>query len=119
MKSKLTVLYFWDINCGHCKTAIKELHNAWEDVKNNDLQVITVQVVATKEAKGRWIDFVNENNLFGWVNAWSPYAYSAENHYRETYNLSVVPKMYLLDENSVIVLKNIAPEQLKEIIPKN
>jgi thiol-disulfide isomerase/thioredoxin len=118
MKSKLTVLFFWDINCGHCKSSIQELFAAWEEVKNDDLQVITVQVVASKEAKGKWIDFVNEHNMFGWVNAWSPYAYSHENHFRETYNLSAVPKMYLLDENSIIVLKNIVPEQLKEIIPK-
>ena len=118
LKSKFTILFFWDINCGHCKSAIQELQNLWEELKNSDYQIIAVQIVATKEAKGKWIDFINEHNMFGWINAWSPYAYSAENYYRETYNLAVAPKMYLLDENSMIVLKNIAPEHLKEIIPK-
>ena len=118
LKSKFTILFFWDYSCGHCKTAIQELQNAWEELKRDDYQIIAVQIVTTKEAKAKWIDFINEHNMFDWINAWSPYAYSAENYYRETYNLAVVPKMYLLDENSIIVLKNIVPEQLKDIIPK-
>ena len=118
LKSKFTLLFFWDISCGHCKTAIQELQSAWDELKNNDYQILAIQIVATKEAKGKWIDFINEHNMFGWINAWSPYAYSAENYYRETYNLVNVPKLYLLDENSIIVLKNIVPEQLKDIIPK-
>ena len=118
LKSKFTLLFFWDITCSHCKSAIQELQNEWDELKNSDYQIIAIQNVTTKEAKGKWIDFINEHNMFGWINAWSPYVYSTENHYKETYNLTNVPKMYLLDENSMIVLRNIAPEQLKEIIPK-
>jgi len=116
LKSKYTILYFWDYSCGHCKKGIQDLFHAWEELKDTYLQIITVQVVHTKEAKGKWIDFVNEHNMYSWINAWSPYAYSYENHYKETYHLSSTPKMFLLDENSTIILKNIGPEHLKEII---
>ena len=118
LKSKHTILFFWDVTCGHCKQAIQELQNVWDENKADGWQLIAVQVLTSKEGKGKWIDFVNEHNMFGWINAWSPYAYSADNYYKETYNLETVPKMFLLDENSIIVLKNIVPEQLKEIIPK-
>ena len=118
LKSKFTILFFWDYTCGHCKSAIQELQNEWAELKNDDYQIIAIQIVSTKEAKAKWIDFINEHNMFDWINAWVPYAYSAENYYRETYNLSNVPKMYLLDENYNIFLKNINPEQLKDIIPK-
>jgi len=112
MKSKYTVLYFWDYSCGHCKQGIQELHKAWEDLKDSGLQVITIQAISTREAKGKWIDFANEHNLFGWTNAWCPYTYK----FKELYNLSSFPSLYLLDEEHKIILKNIGPEQLKDII---
>ena len=116
LKKKYTYLFFWDYNCGHCKKHIQDLHNVWEEVKNDDWQVITVQIVDTKVAKGKWIDLVNEHDYFGWINAWSPYAYKYEDYYRVTYGLSSTPKGFILDENSNIILKNIYPEQLKDIM---
>ena len=115
LKSKHTVLYFWDISCSHCRSGIQELFNAWEELKDDGLQVITIQVVNTREAKGKWIDLVNEHNMFGWTNAWAPYTWEHKELYIGT---SGVPKMYLLDENHTIILKNIIPEQLKDIISK-
>ena len=115
LKSKYTVLFFWDYSCGHCKQSIKELLSAWEELKDEGLQVITIQIVNTREAKGKWIDLVNENNMLGWVNAWAPYTWE----HRELYvGAKGVPRMFLLDENSTIILKNIGPEQLKDIIAK-
>ena len=111
--SKFTVLYFWDFTCGHCRTGIQSLFNVWEENNNKGLQVITVQLVLTqRQDKGRWIDFVNENNLFGqgWFNAWSPY----DHKFRDYYNTSVVPVMYLLDENFDIILRNIVAEHVKD-----
>ena len=64
--------------------------------------------------KGTWIDFVNENNMFGegWYNAWSPY-----NHdFRQLYNIINVPTIYLLDENGVILFRTIRIENLKEVL---
>ena len=118
LKSKFTVLLFWDMTCGHCKQAIQDLYNVWEEHKNNGLQVVTVQIYLTDRSdKGKWIDFVNEKNLFGtgWVNAWSPYSHT----YRDLYNTAVVPVMYLLDENFDIILRGnlkgtIGAETIKE-----
>jgi thiol-disulfide isomerase/thioredoxin len=120
LKSKYTILYFWDYNCGHCKKGIQELWSLWEEMKDKDLQIITVQVVESKEAKGKWIDFVNEHNMFGWINAWSPYVYEGykvENHYKTTYKLSSTPQLYLLDEDKTIILKgSVSLEQVKDFI---
>jgi len=115
LKSKYTVLYFWDFTCGHCKKSIQELHQVWEELKDNGLQVITVQTyLSERKDKGRWIDFVNDNNLFGsgWINAWSPY-----NHkFRELYNLTSFPVIFFLDEDNTILLKKIVPEQIRDFI---
>jgi hypothetical protein len=90
-KSKFTVLFFWDYSCGHCKQSIQELHNIWQEFKDMGVQIITVQIYFTsRKDKGKWIDFVNEHDLFGWVNAWSPYSHK----YKDLYNVDNVPVMY-------------------------
>jgi thiol-disulfide isomerase/thioredoxin len=111
LKSKYTVIYFWEYSCGHCQKGIRELFNIWQELKDKGLQVITVQTYfSARKDKGKWIDFVNEHELFGWVNAWSPYSYK----YKELYNVANVPVMYLLDENYNIIIRNIVAEQVKE-----
>jgi len=114
LKTKFTVLYFWDFTCGHCKKSIQELFALWEESEEKGMQVITIQQYLTERRdKGKWIDFVNENNLFGngWFNGWSPY-----NHdFRKLYDTANIPKIYLLDENGVIIFRNIGLENLKEI----
>jgi thiol-disulfide isomerase/thioredoxin len=113
LKSKYTVLYFWEYSCGFCKQGIQDLFNVWQELKDRDLQVITIQThFVSRTDKGKWIDFVNEHEMFGfkWINAWSPYSYK----YKELYNTATVPLMYLLDENFDIVIRNIVSEQLKD-----
>ena len=113
LKSKFTVLYFWDYSCGHCKQSIRKLFNIWEESKDDDFQVITIQTLfGSRNDKGKWIDFVNENELYGWINAWSPYSYK----YKELYDISSTPQLFLLDEKGNIMLKKLEPEQIKEFI---
>ena len=122
LKSKFTVLFFWDFTCGHCKQSIQDLFSVWEEYKDKGLQVITVQLYyADRKDKGRWIDFVNEKELFGtgWMNAWSPYSHK----YRDMYNTASVPVMYLLDENFDIILRgnlknSIGSETIKEFFDR-
>ena len=74
--------------------------------------VITVQTVVSKEAKGKWIDFINDHQMFGWTNAWSPFS----NKFRDMYDISSTPLLYLLDEKGDIIGKRLVPEQIKDFI---
>ncbi len=112
MKGKYTAILFWDYSCSHCKKTIQDMYKVWEEYKSKGLQVITVQTVISREAKGKWIDFVNDHNLFGWTNAWSPFS----NKFRDLYDISMTPIIYLLDENEIIIGKRLAPEQIKDFI---
>ncbi|MDR1864210.1 MAG: DUF5106 domain-containing protein [Bacteroidales bacterium] len=114
LKSKYTAILFWDIGCAHCRKTIQELFEAYDSLKEKGLTVITVQVVNTKDAKGKWIDFVNEHQLFGWTNAWSPYSVK----YRTLYNVSTFPYIFLLNEKEEIIGKRLVPEQLKMFVGK-
>lgn len=112
LKGKYTAILFWDYSCSHCKQRIEELFNVYQERKGNGLSVITVQTVNSKEAKGKWIDYVNEHDMFGWMNAWAPY----DNEWRDLYDVSMTPLLYLLDENGIIIGKRLVPDQIKDLI---
>jgi hypothetical protein len=91
---------------------MEDMYPVFEEFKGEWLSVITVQITNTREDKGRWIDYINEHQMYGWVNAWNPYT----NAFRELYDLTSTPKLYLLDEKGNIVLKNIEAADVKKIL---
>jgi thiol-disulfide isomerase/thioredoxin len=112
LKGKYTAIVFWDYSCSHCKKFMEEMQEVYEETKDKGLAVITVQTVNTREAKNKWIDYVNDHHMLSWTNAWSPYS----NKYRDLYDISSTPLLFLLDEKGVIILKKLQPEQIKDII---
>jgi len=112
VKGKYAAIFFWDYSCGHCKKSIEELFEVYETYKDKGLVVITVQTVISKEAKGKWIDYINDHQMFGWTNAWSPFS----NKYKDLYDISSTPLLYLLDEKGDIIGKRLVAEQIKDFI---
>ncbi|MFW6218937.1 MAG: thioredoxin-like domain-containing protein [Bacteroidota bacterium] len=107
------VLAFWEYDCGHCKTVIPKLHDIYEEsLKDMGVAVVAVHQLGGVEGKEKWIDFVNKNELYGWVNAWTPYNYD----YKKVYNLKTTPVIFILDSEKKIKAKNVSAEQARDII---
>jgi hypothetical protein len=116
LEADYTVLYFWEADCGHCKKSIPELHDLWHDLRSRGIrfEVVAVNMLGGIEGKEKWINFVNQHQLFGWVNAWNPYDFS----YKDAYDVTSSNILYLLDKEKKIIAKRIAPEQVKEMIER-
>ena len=114
VKAKFIILYFWEADCGHCKTTIPVLYELYEKMKDKGLQVIAVSMLGGIEGKEKWVNFINEHGLYGWINAWNPYDFS----YKEAYDVASSNILYLLDENKEIIAKKIAPEQVEDLIKR-
>ncbi len=112
VKGNFIILYFWEPDCGHCQKTIPVLHEIYERLKDQGLEVVAVNMLGGVEGKKKWVDFVNEHNLYGWINAWNPYDYS----YRDAFDVNSSNIVYLLDNQKQIVAKKISPEQAEEII---
>lgn len=110
------ILYFWEADCGHCKKTIPELYDLWERMrsKNINLRVIAVSMLGGIEGKVKWTNFVNENKIYGWINAWNPYDFS----YKDAFDVTSSNILYLLDENMEIIAKKISPDQVEQLIEK-
>jgi hypothetical protein len=63
--------------------------------------------------KKEWTDFLTEDKLYDWVNAWDP---TRDSHYWEFYDTSVTPGVYLLDKDKKIIAKKIDAKSLDKIL---
>lgn len=107
-----TILYFWEADCGHCKTATPALQEVYNRLKEKGVEVLSIHVINTIEGKELWVDFVNEYHMYDWINCWSPYS----NEFRRVYNLQAYPQLFIIDRDKKIVAKRITPEQAEQII---
>jgi thiol-disulfide isomerase/thioredoxin len=112
VKARYLILYFWETDCGHCKKQTPVLYEISQRLKPKGVEVVAVHILGGEEGKVKWIDAINEKGYYDWINAWNPYDFSFKN----LYDVSATPALFVLDENKKIVAKRIAPEQAEKII---
>ena len=110
--AKYTILYFWEADCGHCKVATPELYKAYKRLKTKGIEVVAVNTLSGEEGKIKWINYINENGFYDWVNCWNPYDFT----YKNIYDIMTTPQLFVLNADKEIVAKRIAPEQAEKII---
>jgi thiol-disulfide isomerase/thioredoxin len=110
--ARYIILYFWEADCGHCKKATPVLYEVYKRLKIKGVEVLAVSTLSGEEGKVKWIDYINENGFYDWVNCWNPYDFT----YKNIYDVMTTPQLFVLDKNKEIVAKRIAPEQAEKII---
>lgn len=112
IKADYTVLYFWEAHCGHCQKAIPKLHKELEMLKDMNTVVIAVHMLGGVEGKEDWVEFVNKNKMYGWINAWNPYSFD----YKDKFDLKASNQVFILDKDKKIIAKRISTEQIEGVI---
>jgi thiol-disulfide isomerase/thioredoxin len=110
--AKFTILYFWESDCSHCKVSTPALHNVYQRLKPKGVEVIAFNNLGGEEGKVKWINYINENGYYDWINCWNPYDFG----YKTIYDILSTPQLYVLDEDKTIIAKRIGPEQAEKII---
>jgi peroxiredoxin len=110
-KAPFTLLLFWEPNCGHCKKVVpqvkKDIYNKFAP---HGLKVFAVNTTTNKK---EWEDFVVKNETFDFINVWDP---SRGSNYWTIYNVFSTPVMYVLDKDKKIIAKNLAVEQMVDLL---
>jgi len=112
LKAEFLVLIFWDPDCGHCKKSLPELYEVYNKLKDYQVEFLSTCVVFGEEGKVKWINTINEKGYYNWINAWNPYSYQ----YKEDYDISSTPQIYILDKDKKIIAKKVGSEQIEEIV---
>jgi peroxiredoxin len=111
IKTKYTVLYFWDPDCGHCQKVTPKLKESYDKFKSKGFEVYAV---CTEVEMDKWRKFIKEKNL-NWINVADP---ELRNNFRHDFDITTTPQIFLLDNTKAIIAKRIEVDTLNEILEK-
>jgi thiol-disulfide isomerase/thioredoxin len=110
IKTKYTVLAFWDPTCGHCKIEIPKLLHYYDSLKTK--KSIEVFAVGIESDMDVWKKYIRENKL-DWINVSDLYNQTG---FRNFYDIYSTPVIYLLDDRKRIIAKRLDADKLSEFI---
>lgn len=105
----VTVLVFWDINCGHCKKEMPIISRMFDSLTNKHIEIYAVYTQGDWEGWKKRLasdqyKFINVANAFG------------EDKFREKYNIRTTPQILVLDRDKNIRFKKIGARDLAKTI---
>ena len=105
--SEITILVFWEPECGHCEKEIPLLNKeVWKKYNNQSIKIVAVY---TQWEKDPWIEFIHNNELSDWIHLYDPYNRS---NFRNNYDIYSTPVIYILDKDKKILAKRIGADQI-------
>lgn len=119
-----TIVCFWDPNCGHCKEEIPRIDSIYQaNWKNINVKVFAVLTPENKrDSKPEWLKFINEHNLTHWTHVYKTPAMEEADlaaqkpSFRQLYDITSTPTIYLLDKEKRIVGKKLTALQLHDLL---
>jgi peroxiredoxin len=103
-----TILYFYDVDCSHCKKTTPVLKEFYDQRKAESIEVMAIY---TQHEMDKWEKYMLDNSL-NWINVVDQQYLS---DFREKYDIKSTPQIYILDKDKKIILKNIGVNQLPGI----
>ena len=114
LRGKVVLIDFWASWCGPCRYENPNLVKAYHEFKNKNFKKgkgFTIYSVSLDKSKEAWINGIEKDNLewnyhvsdlLGWSNKAA-----------QLYSVNSIPSNYLVDENGVILAKNLRGEALR------
>jgi hypothetical protein len=124
VQADYTIVCFWDPNCGHCKEEIPRLDSIYRaSWKSHNVKIFAVLTPDAKQnVKPEWLSFINKHNIGDWYHAYKTKEmedadYAAQRPgYRQLYDITLTPIIYLLDKEKRIVGKKLTLLQINELL---
>lgn len=109
IKKDFTILFFFDPDCGHCKTETPKLVKFYDNTKFN----VEVYAVSADTSMVKMQDYIKSMNM-KWITVNGPRTYVGS--YHDLYDAFTTPTLYLLDRKKKIIAKKIPIEKLEEFL---
>lgn len=110
-QAKYTILVFWSIDCNHCLTETPKIDSVYRNVLK--AKGAKIYSVPTSGDLSKIQEVIKEKGFTEWQHAVDA---NHTNEHRNKYDVITTPKVYLLDENKVIIGKNLDHSNLAEVI---
>lgn len=118
------IVCFWDPNCGHCKEVVPRLDSIYRaNWKAHNVKIYAVLTPDGKQnVKPEWLEFIRSHGLSDWTHVYQTPEMEAENtaakkpSFRQLYDVTMTPTLYLLDKDKHIIGKKLTWEQMNELL---
>ena len=104
VQSPITILYFWDSTCGHCKKETPRLKKFYEEYKGKGVEVVAITL---ENEFTSWNKYIDENEL-SWINGYE--SDFERPNFLWYYYIPSTPKKLVLDKDKKIISKNLDVE---------
>lgn len=111
IRSKYTVLYFFDPDCSHCRIETPKLVDFYD--KNKTRYDVEVYAVSADTSLTKMADYIREMKMT-WITVNGPRTYVGP--YQDLYDSVQTPTLYVLDEKKKIIAKKIPVDKLEEFL---
>lgn len=101
VKSRLTLLYFYEVHCHLCAVVTPELKKLYDSYHKTGLEVVAIPVESDRD---EWIKYVADERL-DWLNVFPDSGLLDK--LRSDYKLTVSPTMYLLDRKKIVLTQRL------------
>ena len=109
-KRKYTIMWFWDLNCGHCKSATPKLVDFYNRAHDSlDFEVYAICMTTDIQ---KWKERIIEKQM-PWINVGGN---KANMDYRIVYDVQTTPVIFVLDKDKNIIVKKIGIDELENFI---
>lgn len=112
LKTPIKVLWIYSYTCSHCKERTPVLVDLLKEWKAKG---VDVYALCMDPEIDKWKEFVTKYNMESLHNVIDP---DYESRYYKKYHIDITPEAYVIDENNVIVAKDLHPNQLPPIFEK-
>ena len=107
INAKYTLVEFWASWCGPCRKFSPELVNEYKKYKDQDFEIVSISLDEHKES---WIKAIKRDSL-SWTNVADLKGFKS--NVTLIYNVKAIPSNFLMDEEGIIVEKNLRGDKLK------
>jgi thiol-disulfide isomerase/thioredoxin len=115
-----TLVVFWDPTCGHCREEIPRLDSFYKAKWKGE--GVKIYAVLTENEKAKWLEFIQQKNLNDWVHVYQTEENkkaetdSQKAGFRQLYDVTQTPTIYLLDKEKRIIAKKLTLQQIDDML---
>lgn len=108
---RYSVIIFWSLSCGHCKTAMPKWHDLYK-AKGKELDFEVFAICKDFDIP-EWKAYINRYGFTDWINLNGK---ESNLDYNDAWDVVTTPTVYVIDREKRIVTKKIDPEYLEDFI---